>query len=96
MTKLKKYKLNLKDKTLYLTEESNIKYKKNYLQEDMLGSHYLIKDDIPNKGAPSLPHTELRASTFNQFPDNGKNYYPNNTQSTKWLIEIIKEFGTKI
>jgi hypothetical protein len=94
--KTEKYQLNLGDKTLYLTEESEIKYAKNHLQEWMLGSHYVIEDDIPNAGT-SLPHTELRASTFNQFPDNGeKGHYQSYTQGTKWLIEVIKKFGEKI
>ena len=96
MSKIKEYKLNIGDKTLHLMEESEIKYRKDYKDEWLLGKHYIIKDNIPNRGT-SLPHTELRATTFNQFPDNGeKGHYQSYTQSTKWLIEIIKQFGKQV
>lgn len=95
MGKVEKYKLNLGDKTLYLTHTSEIDIeRRDFKHKKILGNHYVIKDNIP-KG--SLSCTMAFASDFVNIDDRGDvGHFQNYTQPCQWLIEVIKKFGEKI
>tara|TARA_R110000822_G_scaffold109977_3_gene239971 strand:- start:898 stop:1185 length:288 start_codon:yes stop_codon:yes gene_type:complete len=89
-----KYKLNLGDKTLYLTHTSGIKTRRDYNNKMILGNHYVIEDDIPNQ---DLPCTMVYASDFTQqYGEDDRGHNMTYTKTTQWLIDIIKQTGEKI
>lgn len=86
-----KYKLNVGDKTLYLTHTSGIKTRRDCNNKIIFGNHYIIEDDIPNQ---CLPCTTVYASDFTQLSDeDGRGHNMGYTKSTQWLIDIIKQIG---
>ena len=95
MGKIEKYKLNLGDKTLYLTHISEIDTgRKDFEYKKIWGNHYIIEDDIPRG---SLPCTTAFASDFTNLDDRGGiGHYQNYNDPCQWLIETIKKFGEKI
>ena len=89
-----KYKLNVGDKSLYLTHTSGIKTGRDCYNKIIFGNHYIIEDDIPNQ---CLPCTTAYASDFAHLSDeDGRGHDMGYTKTTQWLIDIIKQTGEKI